>query len=172
MRIAILGPESTGKSTLAQALASHFGYALVPEYARTYVEQLHRAYTIDDVLTIARHQVDELADTRPDIIYDTEMIITKVWLEHKYGTCPAWVDEAIQRYPMDLYLLCYPDIAWEADPTRENPHLREALFERYEQEIQRTHVPYIIVRGRVRELLLKEQTKSISDLLDRDYLNG
>ena len=172
MRIAIIGPESTGKTSLAKSLAERYHYTYIPEYARSYVEQLSRPYTEDDVLAIAQHQIDELALTDSDILYDTELIITKVWLEHKYGRCPAWVDEAIARYPMDLYLLCYPDIEWRADPTRENPHIREALFRRYEQEIQRTRVPYIVVRGRVRELLLKEQTESICDLLNRDNLKG
>ena len=65
---------------------------------------------------------------------------------HKYGECPAFVEEALRQYPMDVYLLCYPDLAWEPDPVRENPNIREYLFEWYEREVQALDVPYYIVR--------------------------
>jgi nicotinamide riboside kinase len=80
------------------------------------------------------------------IFFDTELIITKVWFLHKYGSCPAFVEEAIRKYPMDVYLLCYPDLRWEADPVRENPDIREYLFRWYEKEIQTLGIPYYIVR--------------------------
>ena len=83
------------------------------------------------------------------IFFDTELIITKVWFLHKYGECPAFVEEALQKYPMDVYLLCYPDMAWEPDPVRENPNIREYLFEWYEREIQALNIPYYIIRHEV-----------------------
>lgn len=171
-RLAIIGPESTGKTTLARHLAKRCGATWVAEYARGYVEQLGREYTYDDVISIARHQLDELRyPYAGDVIFDTEMIITKVWLMHKYGSCPAWIDEAIKAYPMDRYLLLYPDIAWKEDPVRENGDIREELFQRYEAEIRRTRVPYSIVRARERALLLEEQPERIGDLLDRLHLD-
>ena len=149
-KVGIIGPESTGKTTLARYLAERYHGVLVPEYAREYVEQLGRPYTREDVETIARHQIEQLQrlTTNDQRLYffDTELIITKVWFEYKYGECPAWVEDALRRFPMDVYLLCYPDIEWQFDPVRENPDNREELFLHYEQEIQKLSIPYYIIR--------------------------
>ncbi len=146
-KVGIIGPESTGKTTLARYLASRYDGVFVPEYAREYMEKLNRPYTYDDVCSIARQQIDQLATlTANTYFFDTELIITKVWFEHKYGTCPEWVVDAIHTYPMDVYLLCYPDLPWIADPVRENPNIRYELFQRYEREVQELGIPYYIIR--------------------------
>ena len=90
MRIGIIGPESTGKTTLARHLAGRCHGTWVPEYARTYVEQLDHPYTRQDVEAIARYQVKQLqADYRTeDVFFDTELIITRVWFLHKQWDCP------------------------------------------------------------------------------------
>ena len=150
-RVGIIGPESTGKSTLATYLAHRYGGVLVPEYAREYMERLAPAYayTYEDVVAIAQQQVRELATPRAEskvMFYDTELIITKVWFLHKYGKCPDFLLHAIEQYPMDVYLLCYPDMAWQPDPVRENPTIREYLFQWYEKEVQALGVPYYIIQ--------------------------
>ena len=157
-KIGIIGPESTGKSTLASYLAHRYGGVLVPEYAREYMEKraCASAYTYEDVVNIAQHQVLQLQagiyggikeGYRSNVVFfDTELIITKVWFLHKYGTCPNFVEEALRAYPMDVYLLCYPDMEWEPDPVRENPDIREYLFDWYEREIQELGIPYYIIR--------------------------
>ena len=154
-KVGIIGPESTGKSTLALYLATRYEGLFVAEHARVYLEERARergsayAYTREDVLRIAQYQVEqlrELSEQEGVAFFDTELIITKVWLEHKYGECPAFVEEALHQYPMDVYLLCYPDLAWEPDPVRENPNIREYLFEWYEREVQALDVPYYVVR--------------------------
>lgn len=153
-KVGIIGPESTGKSTLARYLAKRYNGVLVPEYARDYMENLDRPYTYDDVVAIARYQIEHLQSitfnssplTSQLYFFDTELIITKVWFEYKYGSCPDWLEKAIRAYPMDTYLLTYPDIKWEPDPVRENPAIRLELFERYEHEIQTLDIPYYVVK--------------------------
>lgn len=155
-KVGIIGPESTGKSTLAQYLARRYDGIYVPEYARGYVERLGRAYEYEDVCAIARAQIAELqryasaeceAEDRV-VFFDTELIITRVWFDYCYGSTPDWVLEAMARYKMDVYLLVYPDLPWVDDPVRENGSdaVRLELFRRYEQEIQALDVPYYIIR--------------------------
>ena len=157
-KIGIIGPESTGKSTLASYLAHRYGGVLVPEYAREYMEKraCASAYTYEDVVNIAQQQVQQLQNCihggitegyRSNVVFfDTELIITKVWFLHKFGKCPDFVEKALHDYPMDVYLLCYPDMEWEPDPVRENPDIREYLFDWYEREIQALDIPYYIIR--------------------------
>ena len=156
-KVGIIGPESTGKSTLATYLAHRYGGVLVAEYAREYMEKRACAsvYTREDVVNIAQFQVEQLrklsektkTDTSTDIVFfDTELIITKVWFLHKYGECPDFIEQALRQYPMDVYLLCYPDMPWQPDPVRENPNIREYLFEWYEREVQELSIPYYIIK--------------------------
>ena len=160
-KVGIIGPESTGKSTLATYLAHRYNGVLVPEYAREYMEEraCACAYTYEDVENIAREQVRQLQALQANahrsrnedkksefVFFDTELIITKVWFLHKFGSCPDFLSEAIQAYPMDVYLLCYPDMEWIPDPVRENPDIREYLFDWYEREIQALDIPYYIIR--------------------------
>ena len=149
LRIGIIGPESSGKSTLARQLAEAFDASFVSEYAREYVERLDRDYTYNDVVTIAREQIRQLdADhSSPLVFFDTELIITKVWFEYKYGHCPDFVDEYLRLHPLDFYLLCAPDLPFEEDPVRENPNIREELFARYLELVKESGVPYFIVTG-------------------------
>ncbi len=149
LRVGIIGAESTGKSTLCQQLSEQYGWLWIKEYARTYVENLRRPYTYDDVLHIARQQIAELGANYNEqvILYDTELIITKVWMQHKYGKVTAEVEQAIREQPMDLYLILAPDIAAQPDPVRENLDRREYFFEWYIREVEQTKRPYCIIRG-------------------------
>lgn len=149
LRVGVIGAESTGKSTLCQQLSEQYGWLWIKEYARTYVENLGRPYTYDDVLLIARQQIAELNAQYDQqvILYDTELIITKVWMQHKYGKVAAEVERAIREQPMDLYLILAPDITAQPDPVRENLDKREYFFEWYIREVELTKRPYYIIRG-------------------------
>ena len=147
-KVGIIGPESTGKSTLAKELAEQFKGTYVPEYAREYVERKGRKeLTYDEVCEIAREQIKSISEAG-FYFFDTELIVTKVWLEYAFGKVPEWLTEAIKAYPMDLYLLTYPDIPWVPDPARYNGSqaMREELFDRYEEEVKATGVPYYVIR--------------------------
>ena len=153
-RVGIIGPESTGKSSLALYLAQRYKGTYVPEYARTYVEQKGSTdVTFEELCSIARYQVEELAaiSNQPsDSVYffDTELIVTKVWFDYAFGRVPEWFTEAIRQYPMDTYLLTYPDLPWIPDPARSNGSdaIRMELFQRYEAEIEALNIPYYIIK--------------------------
>ena len=156
-RIAIVGPESTGKSTLCAQLSEYFNSPWVAEYARDYIGALQRPYTYEDVEAIAQAKCKELqwtpSEPSPFIFYDTELIITKVWFLHHYYRMPIWMERAIEEMPIAHYLLCLPDLPWVDDPLRENPTIRQELFLWYKKEIEALGIPYTIVQGVGKERL-------------------
>ena len=154
-RIGILGAESTGKSVLAEQLANAFNGVYVPEYAREYVENLSYSYRYEDVEKIARKQIEQLqAEYVADfVVFDTELIITKVWFEDKYGKVPDWLETAIREIRLDACLLCMPDLPFVDDPVRENPNRRQELTKMYEEQLQHYHIPYGKVFGQNEERL-------------------
>ena len=153
IRVGIIGPESVGKSTVCRELSERYGWHWVREYAREYVEALSRPYSYDDVLRIAHRQISELqaAYDEPVVLYDTELIITKVWMQHVFGKVAPEVEQAIRDYPMDIYLILTPDIAAEPDSVRENLDKREYFLEWYIREVQQTKQPYYLVSGQGEE---------------------
>lgn len=150
-KVAIIGPESTGKSTLSQGLANHFNEPFVPEYGRKYLEENGANYTPADLLAISKGMLiweDKMMSIAKNLLFcDTDLIMMKVWYEVKYGKCHPWVLQQLTTKPYDFYLLCSPDFPWEEDPLRENPEIREELFARYEQELKNYGFPYQIIEG-------------------------
>jgi len=150
-RIAITGPESTGKSELTAGLAKHYNTVWVPEYARIYLDRLNRNYREEDILHIAKGQLELQKKNEPFarefIFYDTEMLVLKIWSEYKYGWCNPWILEQTDRQDYDLYLLCNIDLPWEYDPLREHPHHRKELFDLYLQEMETRDLNFRIISG-------------------------
>ena len=152
IRIAVTGPESTGKTTLAIQLAGQFGGLYIPEYARNYVEKLNHHYTFEDVEAIARMQVTQYQQAQDSdcrfVFFDTWLIITKVWFEWVYNKVPEWLDHEIRNCPIDLFLLCRPDLPWEADSVRENGgENRIKLYNQYKRNLQEYGFNFIEVEG-------------------------
>jgi NadR type nicotinamide-nucleotide adenylyltransferase len=159
IRIAVVGPECTGKSTLSEQLADHYKTNYVPEFAREYLARLQRPYTLDDIVEISKGQIrteDEISfTTNKLLICDTNLVVTKIWAEFKYKKCPEWIKENSMKRKYALHLLTYPDIPWQKDPLREHPYLREELFELYKKELDQQSVPYLIISGLPEERLQK-----------------
>lgn len=151
IRIAITGPESTGKSELAESLARHYQTFWVPEFARDYIAGLNRPYFYDDILVIARKQVQSIQNavnkSNLFLFVDTELIVCKIWCEFRFGKCHPWILKSLEKQDFDLYLLMDIDLPWQPDPQREHPDKRDKLFQLYLTELNDRHFPYEIVRG-------------------------
>jgi NadR type nicotinamide-nucleotide adenylyltransferase len=169
-RIAVIGPESTGKSELCDALAVHYQTTRVSEYARKYLSELGRSYIIEDIVEIYKTQLQqeqELITSSANFIFtDTEFIIAKVWCEHVFANCPLYIDEMIVRHPYDLYLLTAPDLPWEFDPLRENPGKGEFFFKWYKTILERNQMNFGIVSGTG-----KRRTESAIEIIEKRLIN-
>ncbi len=150
-KIAVTGPESCGKTSLARALAAHFKTLWVPEFARFYLPYLPTPYTEADVLTMARGQMaleDAIANEAIwPVFCDTDMLVFKVWSEVKYGRCHSAILTNLYNKRYCFHLLCAPDLPWEFDPLRENADNRDQLFDLYEQSLKQENLPFVIVSG-------------------------
>lgn len=158
-KIAIVGPESTGKSSLAKELARYYHTNWVKEYAREYIDNLKRPYQKDDLDRIAKGQIkteDNLLQfANKVLICDTNLIVIKIWSEHKYGMCEEWILDEISRRTYDLHLLTYIDIPWENDPQREHPDKREYFFDLYKHELESRRLRFIEIKGNMQERIKK-----------------
>ena len=151
IRIALIGPESTAKSKLSVGLAKYYKTIGIPEYARNYLKNREKNYTLDDILIISKAQLNmeqqSLSKANTFIFADTELIISKVWCEDVFKTCPEWISENSIKNKYDLYLLTYPDLQWKQDVLRENPHRRQFFFDWYERELKNINAHYVIIKG-------------------------
>lgn len=150
-KIVITGPESTGKTTLVNAIADQFNVPFVAEFARHYLNELHRPYRQEDLYQIALGQLaweEKVRAQQPSfLLCDTDLLTIKIWSEYKYNTCDSRIVAQLADSLPLVYVLCKPDLAWEPDVQRENPDDRAHLFDLYEKEIQQLQIPYFYVDG-------------------------
>lgn len=150
-RIAIVGPECTGKTSLAQQLAQSYATEWVPEYARGYLDKMVVPYTQGDLLNIAQGQMrieDEFyRDANGVLICDTNLLVIKIWSDFKFGSVDPWIVKEMANRKYDLHLLTNIDVPWEEDPQREHPTKRQELYEIYKRELDTLNVPYLEIRG-------------------------
>jgi NadR type nicotinamide-nucleotide adenylyltransferase len=153
-KIVVTGPESTGKSTLCEQLAAKYQTGWVPEYAREYLLDLKRPYTYDDLLIIAKGQLDQeeriTASLKTPLLFiDTDMYVMKVWCEFVFGKCHNFILEQIVKRKYDAYFLCNTDLPWVADELREYPDLesRERLYHIYKDLMVNQSTPWYEIRG-------------------------
>lgn len=166
IKVGIIGPESTGKTALAQALAQEYKTEWVPEFAREYLANLGRPYVQSDLLEIAEGQIKSVKAIRKKakriLFIDTDIHVIKVWSDYKYGNCDPWIAQKLEMNVCDVYFLTYHDIPYEDDALRENPHDREMLFDMYEKLIINRKLSYTVMKGS-----LEERVKSAKAYLNR-----
>tara|TARA_B110000444_G_scaffold18230_1_gene15325 strand:+ start:1931 stop:2434 length:504 start_codon:yes stop_codon:yes gene_type:complete len=148
-KIIIVGPESSGKTTLSNALKKYFNTFLVTEYSREYIDQLNSKYNYEDLLKIAKQQLKNEDNTQltTPIICDTDLITIKIWSEYKYSKCDSWILQHIKKQQNEsrFYLLCKPDIKWKYDPQRENQFDRKVVFDIYKKELEALNHQYFVI---------------------------
>lgn len=163
-KIVVIGPESTGKSTLCEQLAAHYKTVWVKEYARGYLLKNGTAYSFENLLDIAKGQL-LLEDTAAasltthlsPLIIDTDMYVMKVWCEFVFEKCHHWILNRLVERKYDLYLLCNTDLPWVKDELREYPDLisREKLYHHYKDAMINQAVPWVNISGNYEERLQK-----------------
>ena len=176
-KIVVLGPESTGKSTLCAELAKHYDTIWCPEFARQYLHENGTDYSYENLLDIAKGQLAgedealqsvELAKQSgkaiDKIIIDTDMYVMKVWCEYVFNNCHTFILEQINARSYDAYLLCDIDLPWAADEMREYPDEapRKELFTIYKEILINQNTPWGIVSG-----LGEQRTKNAVQLIEQ-----
>jgi NadR type nicotinamide-nucleotide adenylyltransferase len=175
-KIVILGPESTGKSTLCQQLAAHYKTEWVPEYAREYLQANGKNYTYDDLSKIAKGQIDAedsaagsghwTSSAEPathnnqpvtPLFIDTDLYVIKIWSEFVFNKCENHILTQIAQRTYDLYLLCNTDLPWKADLLREYPDLntREKIYHYYRDAMVNQPIPWVDISGLYEQRLQK-----------------
>lgn len=170
-KIVILGPESTGKSTLCKQLAAHYNTIWVEEYAREYLLKNGTAYSFENLLDIAKGQVNseekgiefaeshnsKLQTPNSKLFIDTDMLVMKVWCEFVFEKCHHWILNRISERQYDLYLLCNIDLPWVKDELREYPDLvsRQKLYHHYKDILINQNTPWVEISGSYEERLVK-----------------
>lgn len=172
-KIVVIGPESTGKSTLCDKLAAHYKTIWVKEYAREYLLKNGTDYTFDNLLYVAKGQLaneekgiaelsEQLKNTSAHLplFIDTDMYVMKVWCEFVFGKCHPWILNQVVERKYDLYLLANVDAPWVKDELREYPDLetRARLYHHYKDTMINQKVPWVDISGNYDERLQKAIT--------------
>src|ERR1700761_8447828 len=151
IKIAVVGPESTGKSTMAAYLAKHYHTVWVPEFAREYCEKLTGPCTWQDEINMFYGQLvmEEavLPKANKTLICDTTFITVKIWSDYTFGRSPQEVLDELPKHPYDYYLLLDIDLPWEEDPLRDFPHMREHFMNVWHKELAALNAKYVLISG-------------------------
>ncbi|RRJ91747.1 DUF4301 family protein [Flavobacterium macacae] len=163
IKIALYGPESTGKTTLAKQLGERFQATWIPEFAREYLQEKwnvsREICTAEDLIPIAIGQMklenEALQTTEKYLFSDTNLMCTKVFSEIYYGFCDPILDKAAIKHKYDLFLLTDIDVPFEKDDLRDKPNERPMLLEKFEKALVENKKPYILISGNQDERLEK-----------------
>lgn len=155
LKFVIYGPESTGKTTLAQQLAEHYQSVWVPEFSRDYLqEKWDQTQTIceeSDLIPIAIGQMaaENAAAVKANrvLFLDTNVRTTVLYAHHYYHRCPSSLSDLVGRQDYNLYFLTDIDVPWEADDLRDQPERRDVLFAKFKLDLMANRLPYVLLSG-------------------------
>ena len=151
IKIAVVGPESTGKSAMSAYLANHYQTVWVPEFARGYCEKLTGDCTWQDEVNMFHGQLELEKEYLPKanklLICDTTFITIKIWSDEMFGRTPQEVLDKLPEHPYDFYLLLNIDLPWQDDPLRNFPTKREHFMQVWHNELQALDAKYVVISG-------------------------
>ncbi len=152
LRVVVTGSECTGKTTLAEALAEHYGTMWVPEFVRQYVRGRGTAPEYRDVEAIARGQIELenklSAETSDLLIQDTDLLSTVIYSRHYYGACPRWIEYVLRERAAELYLLTGIDVPWVPDgDQRDRGNRREEMQQLFRQALIDRRLRFVEICG-------------------------
>ena len=154
LKIAFTGPESSGKTTMAELIAKAYSTSFIPEYAREFLKD-KTTYTLADLDVIAKQQIELCkASKNTLVISDTEMAVMLIWSKEKFKEVSPIIQSYWESQDFDHLFLCAPDIPWEADKLRENPLDRERLFVLYEVVLENSKKPFTILKGTIEQRII------------------
>ena len=155
-RVVLFGPESSGNTTLAKALADHYQTQWVEEYARDYLQkkwdEQQAVCTLEDLPHIVVGQLErenQKATSANKLLFcDTNVVVTRVWSEtHFDGHCDTEILEYSKKFKYDLYLLTGIDVPWVKDDLRDRPDDRQRMFDYFKMTLEEMQKKYLIVEG-------------------------
>ncbi len=173
-KVVVIGPESTGKSSLTRLLAQHYKTDFCEEFAREYLNTYGAKYSVEDLLLIAQgqlaledHMTQKVCNSSSLLFIDTDMYVMKVWSEYVFGECNFFILDSIVNRKYDLYLLCDIDLPWVKDELREYPDEkpRIELFNTYKDILINQAVPWKLISGNYKERLAKAIV-AVNELID------
>ncbi|MBK8291909.1 MAG: multifunctional transcriptional regulator/nicotinamide-nucleotide adenylyltransferase/ribosylnicotinamide kinase NadR [Flammeovirgaceae bacterium] len=148
-KICFYGPESTGKTFLAQKLATYYHTEFVPEVAREVVTS--NDFTLEDIIKIGYMHVDRIKEktrTANKILFcDTDAITTQIYCRHYLGSVPQVLFELEKEIIYDQYFLFDIDVPWVNDGMRDLGERRKELFDIFKRELETRNLPYLLVKG-------------------------
>lgn len=172
VRIVLFGPESTGKTSLAKALAKHYQTKWVPEFARDYLQKKYDESGLicetQDITPIAEGQLKlekKTAENANNLLFcDTNALQTLVYTEAYYDNYEnERLNQLVRDLDYDYYFLTYYDTPWEEDDLRDKPNEREAMYNRFHQKLILHKLPFSILKGD-EAVRLKQATQIIDQL--------
>lgn len=177
IKIAIYGPESTGKTTLAKQLAEHFNTVWIPEFARDYLQQKwenkQQICQKEDLLPIAIGQTklenEGLQKANTFLFADTNLMVTKVFSDIHYGETDPVLEKAAKKHKYDLFLLTDVDVPWQKDDLRDSPDDREKTLQIFEENLIKFNKPYLKLSGS-KEKRFQKAVALVSTLLEAKEL--
>ncbi|WP_338764736.1 ATP-binding protein [Massilia sp. METH4] len=167
MRVAIVGSASSGKTTLAQALAERYRDAWVPEYLREFVDLRERVPVEGDQLHIAETQAarEDLALARASrfLFCDTTPLMTAVYSRHYFGRIDPKLGELVTARRYDVTLVCAPDIPWKPDGLQREPEDQSAAVNAIlAEELAARAIPHVRIHGP-----LEQRLRQVEEVLGR-----
>ena len=187
IRVAIVGPESAGKTTLATDLFDYFtvhnpgiSVQVVYEYARSYCEKMENvafeAFTPKNFKSIVQGQISaESAHKEGLVICDTGADATEIWFRrwtkldaqrpYNYSSTLGWFSQKTEDHHYDLCLLATPNIPYEQDPLRYFPEEAMDFYKQFQAVLRAKHIPNLVIDAKSKEKRVQQAVEAINELL-------